>query len=72
MEIEACDHKTVAHAMQDIADEILEISARLNDCGEAVTCRECSSKLISAASRCRLAAGKLKALPGDKKETQAP
>ena len=36
--------------IDEVSDDLLEISADLNRCGEAIACEKCSSKLIAAAA----------------------
>ena len=55
------DRENIMIHIDKLADEILEISAGLNDCGEAIACRECSSKLIASAAAIRTAKKKIQA-----------
>lgn len=59
MEIDAKDITTIAFRIVELADDILEVSAGLNGCGDAIACNVCSKKLISAASALKSAAKKL-------------
>ena len=60
MDFETVDQQSVVSEIEALADEMLEVSAAVSGCGEAVACKACSARLIASASRYRSAAGKLK------------
>ena len=53
------EKETILLHIDEIADDVLEISAALNQCGEAVACEECASKLIAAAAAIRTSKKKM-------------
>jgi hypothetical protein len=50
----------IARELEKLAGEILEISEGLGDCGEAIACEACSSKLAAAAAALRQAAQRMR------------